>query len=196
MVEGTMKDNGLRAAFILSVTLFVFNAMLNVGPPFLPTYGYVWVIEFFALKSKGIDVFGVGIMLFYFFGTSSMFYIWIRRLCRNQEISRAQMLLTSYIPIVNIFTAPAMIHSHWPGPLTEIESTTLWTSRIAVLIYILLTVASGFIYVIYPELIEYKLEISAAQAVLLFYFYLAQPILVWLSSRQMPRDETDILDTR
>jgi len=189
MVEGTMKDRGLRAVFILSIILFVLNAMLNVGPPFLPAYGFVWIIEFFALDSIGMNVFAVGAMSVFFFGTSTMFYIWVRRLCRNQEISISQMLLTSYIPIVNIFTAPAMIHSHWPGPLTEIESTILWTSRIAVLIYILLTVASGFIYVIYPELIEYKLEISAAQAVLLFYFYLAQPILVWLSSRQMSRDE-------
>ncbi|PKL34760.1 MAG: hypothetical protein CVV45_01635 [Spirochaetae bacterium HGW-Spirochaetae-10] len=191
-----MKDRGLRAVFILSIILFVFNAMLNVGPPIFSTYGYVWIIDFLALDSKGMNVFAVGAMSVFFFGTSTMFYIWVRRLCHDQAISRTQMRLTSYIPIVTIFTAPAMIHSHWPGPLTEIESTILWTSRIAVLIYILLTVASGFIYVIYPELIEYKLEISAAQAVLLFYFYLAQPILVWLSSRQMPRDETDILDTR
>lgn len=133
----------------------------------------------------------VGSLLALFFGTSIMFYTWITMLCLDSKISRIQIFMMCFLPVVNTYTAPAMIHSHWPTDPGPALNILLWSSRLSAMVgywgSIIVNTTEGYFY----PLGSAGHAVSSILSLLVILFFFAQPVLVWLSSKQTPKEEVD-----
>ncbi|EHQ07760.1 hypothetical protein [Leptonema illini] len=133
----------------------------------------------------------VGSLFALFFSTSIMFYAWIDILCQDSNISRIQIFMMCFLPVINTYTAPAMIHSHWPTDPGRALNILLWSSRLSAMVgywgSIIANTIEGYFY----PLGSAGHAVSSILSLLVILFFFAQPVLVWLSSKQTPKEEVD-----